>query len=202
MFAFLTRSRRPVPPRRFVRPVLERLETRFCPSAALTLNYAFTSGNNVNLSGNLTGAANNANQTVQFSGVASGSATTDANGHFSVTLPAAQLGTESAFVPAQMSNVAQVAITALAPAITNFTAIQEEAGVWEFKGTVTGTPDPAGMIITFGGLSALAGQTTTVAANGTFDFSFFLNGQTGNATAVTTDWWNRTSNTATDLVST
>ncbi len=197
MFGLLTRARRcPTPAVRSFRPRLERLETRFCPTTSLSLsmNYACTSQNNVNFTGHLSGAPVEAGQTITISGGGvNTTATTDANGNYSVTVPVTQLGNVSAVYMSglQMAS-AMVNVNPAAPDITGFNAIQEPGGYWEFKGTVAGTPDPGGMTITFGGVPTVQGLTTTVAADGSFDVVFQLGGQTGVVSATTTDWWGRT----------
>jgi hypothetical protein len=172
-------------------------------TAGLTLNYAYTSGNNVTFSGQLTGAPSDAGQTITLGGYGgTTTATTDANGNFSVTVAVTQLGIVTAgYAPGgqQQPVTASVTVNPMAPAITGFTVIPESGGYWEFEGTVTGTPDPQGMTINLGGLSSLQGQTIAVAANGTFDECFQLNGQTGTVMASTTDWWGRTANASEGL---
>jgi hypothetical protein len=205
MFGLLTRSRRsPLAPRSF-RPCLEGLETRCCPSA-LTLNAACTTQNNVTFSGQLTGAPVEGGQTINITGPGGlqTTATTDANGNYSVTIPVAanQLGNVMAthVWNSMMDAAASVSVNPLAPTITNFKAIQEQGGYWEFTGTVTGTPDPQGMTITFSGLPEVQGQTTTVAANGTFDVVFQLNGDAGDVNVMTTDWWGQVGTAGTSVV--
>src|SRR5947209_18357603 len=93
MFGLLPSSPRKVSslPRRRARLSLERLESRDTPSTlSLSVSYGF--GANVTLSGDLTNAPTPANQTICFSGQASGMAFTDANGHFSATVSASGLG--------------------------------------------------------------------------------------------------------------
>jgi hypothetical protein len=195
MFRFLTRTRRRTPPApRSFRPCLERLETRYCPAANLTMNFAYVSGNTVTFSGQLTGAANDAGQTINIGGYGgTTTATTDANGNYTVTVADTQLGTVYAGYGSggQMLAQASVNVNPEAPTIANFGASQESGGYWDFSGEITGTPDPGGMTITLGGLSSIQGMQITVNANGTFAEEFQLNGQTGTVGAMTTDWWGR-----------
>ncbi len=81
------------------------------------------------------------------------------------------------------------------PYISNFEVVQGPT-VWTFTGVVTDpNQDPTGLTITFGGV--LAGQTVTVADDGTFTFSMPLPGGTsGNASAQTTDTTGAQSNVA------
>jgi hypothetical protein len=195
----LTRIRRTAAPvrSRSIRPRLEELESRLCLSSGndlgLTINYSFVNQNNVKLTGTYTGS-NVVNQGITIQGQGwSASTTTDAHGSYSVTTAATKLGTVTAWVTQKPGVQAQTTLSAPVPQITNFVAIQQGSGLWEFKGTVTGTPDPAGMTITFGGLSNIAGATTTVLADGTFDVVLTVGAQQGYVTAVTTDWWSQTS---------
>jgi hypothetical protein len=194
MLGLLTRTpRRTSPARRSFRPCLERLETRFCPSS-LTMNYTYGNQNNVTFSGQLTGAPNDAGQTIMIGGYGnSTTTTTDANGNYSVTVPVTQLGTVTGayMVNGQPQTTASAAVNPAAPQITGFKAVEEPNDYYEFTGTVTGVPNPGGMTITLQGLSSVQGQTITVNANGTFSESFFMNGQTGEVGAMTMDWWGR-----------
>jgi hypothetical protein len=57
------------------------------------------------------------------------------------------------------------------------------------------------MVVRFGGLACLQGRTAVADANGYFTISVFRNaGDTGIATAVTTDWWSLTSDEAEDYI--
>ena len=68
---------------------LEALESRDCPSApTITLSATTLPGHNVQLSGTVTDS-NPANVRVSFSGVVSGSTTTDSTGQYSFTTAAA-----------------------------------------------------------------------------------------------------------------
>jgi hypothetical protein len=121
---------------------------------------------------------------------------TDSSGywHITVAIGADQFGTITAGIDDPAANHPQVTLNEPpAPTITNFQAIAQPYGVWEFKGTVTGTPDPAGMTITFGGMPDLAGKTAAVAADGTFDVYFQLDNESGTAAAITRDWWYQSS---------
>jgi hypothetical protein len=200
MFAFLTRSRRPAARSVPVRPRLEGLESRFCPSS-LTLNYSYGSQTTVNFYGQYSGGQNPANQVVTIAGSNwSVNTTTDAGGNYSRGTPVTTLGQVTASVADPASNKPTVKVNPPAPQITNFTAVQDY-GLEEFSGTITGTPNPSGMTVIFGGLSSVAGQTTTVGNNSQFSAAFNMNGQTGNVSALTTDWWGQVSNTAWDWVS-
>jgi hypothetical protein len=202
----LTRTRRPAAAVRSrpVRPWLEALESRYCPTPpvdpSLSLGFTFVNQDNVKCAGRYTGT-NVANQAISIQGQGwSASATTDANGYYSVTVAATHLGAVTATVVSSPSVQDQETLTAAVPQITNFVAIQEANGQWEFKGTITGTPDPQGMTITFGGLSNIAGNTTTVLSDGTFDVVFTLGTQEGFVTATTTDWWGQNSPQASTYV--
>jgi hypothetical protein len=200
MLAFLTRAARaaaPARPRSF-RPQLELLEQRECLST-LTLSYHFVSQNNASFDGQYSGASNVGGQTVTISGQAglSTTATTDTTGHYHSMMAVllSQFGPVTASVPDPSCNQAQVNVSALPPTIVGFSVKVLADGEMELSGSVTGTPDPQGMTITFGGNKRLAGVTATVAADGTFDIILPFT-VTGMITATTTDWWGRSSGTA------
>src|SRR5262245_45817447 len=62
-------------------------------SPTLSMSIANSTASTITLSGDVTGIDKANNSSVQFSGAASGSATTDANGHYSVTVSASMGGT-------------------------------------------------------------------------------------------------------------
>jgi hypothetical protein len=72
--------------------------------------------------------------------------------------------------------------------IVDFDAIQDEApATWLFQGQVTGG-DGSPVVITFGGLDSLEGQTANVDENGWFHLPIILqSGECGTATAQATD---------------
>jgi hypothetical protein len=200
MFGLLTRSSRPrhAAARRYVRPTLERLEDRLAPTNQLTLSVAYDPHQQVTLSGQLTGS-NTAGQVIMFGGAVKGSAVTDSNGQYSVTLQASSLGQVNAAEVAGQSNMATANLVSAIPNIT-FTASPEGNGVWLFSGTVTGAPTQ-GEVVNFGGITPLAGQSTDVNADGSFSFTCIVNeGQGGVATAQAVDWWGDSSAVAKDYV--
>ena len=145
---------------RLVRPWLEELESRFSPSSGgttgLTINYTVTTQNEMQFTGRYSSPTGVSGMTVVITGQGwSGQATTDSNGNYSVTIPVTKLGSATATVTQNSTTTtATTNVTVPPPQITNFTAIQE-GNLWEFKGTVTGTPDPQGLIISFSGFPAV-----------------------------------------------
>src|SRR5581483_5122664 len=132
---------------------------------------------------------------VYFSGAASGIAITDSNGDYSVTLTADSLGEIDAIT--MDSSFIQVARTSAtlaseAPEIEDFCYSAQPDGWYKFTGRVI-DESPAWLTVRFGGgPSSLSDQTTTVAADGSFEFWIQLNGTAsdeGTATAQVTDWW-------------
>jgi hypothetical protein len=198
MLSFLTRRRRRAAPvrSRSIRPQLELLEQRECLST-LTLSYHWTSQNNASFDGQYSGASNVAGQTVTLTGQngLSTTAKTDGNGnyHSTTAVVLSQFGPVTASISDPSCNQPQVNVSAAAPVISSFTIKMLDSGGMELSGTVTGTPDPQGMVITFSGPAGIQGLTATVGANGTFDLvlSFTV---TGSITAGTTDWWGRGTN--------
>jgi hypothetical protein len=197
MWSLLSRPRRkssPAKPLSF-RPILERLEERDCPST-ITLAASVGNDNMVTLTGQVTATPSPGGLTVQLGGVAPGSATTDANGNFSVTLAAQGSGTEYAKTTDNQSNIAQIMVQM--STITEFGFMSSSLDMFTFYGHVTG-PNVSGETVTFGGIKDLQGKTATVDANGNFMISVQLDGlsdDTGNATAMATDANGVTSNMA------
>jgi hypothetical protein len=183
---------------------LEALERRDCPSAPQIT--AFTaivqSGHMVLLSGTIIDS-NPTAALVSFGGLASGSITPDASGHFSVQENLPGLGMVSAAVKdpgGALSNPAQTMVIDAPPVIVNFRAINNGGNSWTFSGQVQ-DEDAAGMVVTLGGIPALNHVFVTVQANGSFSCTVTLQpGESGNATAVCVDAWGQTSNNATAYV--
>lgn len=138
-------------------------------------------------------------RTVQISGAVNGSVTTNADGSYSFTAPASGQGTVSVSTTdgwGQNSNTAQAPVSTAPPVINNFTATLIGNNVWTFAGQVSDV-HPAGLSVKLGGLSVLAGVTATVDSTGWFHVNVSIpSGTKGTATAVTTDGWGLTSNTA------
>jgi large repetitive protein len=173
------------------------------PAPALTLTVSYGTQHTVTLSGQVTDV-DAGSLTVTFTGVVSGSVRTQSDGSFSYTAQASGLGNIQATTVdlwSQASNTAQVAVTNTAPVISGFTAVQGVNGYWTFSGTVT-DEHPEGLVVRFGGLNSLTGQKATVQADGTFSITVQLAaGETGTASAQTTDWWGLDSNLALKYVS-
>src|SRR6266542_513177 len=89
--------------------------------------------------------------------------------------------------------------TPAAPQITSFTAVEVSTGWYRFSGTVLAS-SPEGMVVSFGGAPiSLQNVTTTVQADGTFSILVQMHTDgtdDGTATAVCTDQFGQTSNTA------
>lgn len=224
---FLSRPRqRTMPPaRRPVQLSLEFLETRDCPSGnpvtppplsgganppppvvnpAPTIQMMVTYGAQRTIT--LTGRVFDLNPgglTVNFTGVVNSSAVTGPDGSFSLTTQASTLGTVEA-VTKNAQGVASDKVTVLivsgTPTISNFAAAQGFENQWTFTGKVT-DESADGLVVSLGGLDSLQGQTIAVGADGWFRITIQLQeGETGVATALTTDWWGLTSQEAWCLV--
>jgi hypothetical protein len=161
----------------------------------LTLAVTYDAGKQVTLSGQLTNSSGPvASETINFTGVVSGTATTNSQGLYRVTLPVSSLGNVTANSADGLSNPAQYTLVGGTPVVNNFMATSEGGGVWLFTGTVTGAP-VQGEVVDFGGINALKNQHVTVNADGTFSFyATVASGQGGYASAEAVDWWGDTSN--------
>ena len=196
------RSPKSAPPRSF-RPQLERLEDRLSPSGfeMLWMNVTYQPNREVTLSGGLFSMGGPvANQTVNLGGVVNGTATTNAMGMYSVTLPVSQLGQVTAASADGMSNTAQANLVSGIPTINPFMAMPQNNGYWMLYGQVTGAP-AQGEVIQFEGIPAVAGLTCNVNADGSFvAVALIPNGQGGDVMAGAVDWWGDASNEVTTTV--
>jgi hypothetical protein len=171
------------------------------PSVQLSVTYGQNRA--VTLSGTVSDESPDG-RLVTFTGSATGTTTTAADGTFSVQLPATSLGAVQAVTTdpwGLTSAAAQVTLTNVRPQITNFSASQESGNTWTFSGTVV-DECPQGLRVQLGGLGSLTGQSATVAENGNFFLTQnLLPGERGTATASVTDWWGSASDLATRAVS-
>ena len=137
---------------------------------------------------------------VTISGVASGTATTDASGNYSLVVQASAQGTITASATdiwGLVSTVVQTNYTSQTsqpPVITSFNASLSSGGIWVFTGTVT-DQSLVGLTVT---LSGVVGGTCTVRSDGTFEYDSSLTyGAAGGAEfAKATDALGNVSNTA------
>jgi hypothetical protein len=175
MFGLLTRSprSRKLLVRRSTMLCLESLEDRLTPSGSpetITLNVTHLSGSLATCSGNLQNQNGPvANQVINLTGAVQASTRTDSQGNYSVTLQAPQVGQEDTTSADGLSNVAQCNLQGGSLTINSFSATYLGNGYWLFSGTVSGA-NSQGAVVNFSGISALQGQSTTVNADGTFNF--------------------------------
>jgi hypothetical protein len=156
-------------------------------------------GKQVSVSGSVT-AMSPGGLTVQFGGavgLATSSATTDANGNFSLVTTASSLGNLTAIVTdvwGVQSSPRGATLTVQPPQLGRLNAINLGNGEWEFIGTVTG-PDVADDKVQ---LSGLASASVAPDANGSFSAVVYIGGHPcGTEYAVATDVWGQTSNQVT-----
>ena len=152
MFRLFTRSlRSQKAAARTVSLRLERLEDRLSPSGlgfppplpppnptlpseTVTMNVTYDPNKQVTLTGHLSNSMGAiANQAINFGGAVNGAATTDAQGNYSVTLTASQLGQVTAASSDGKSNTATATLASQVPTISSFTATSEGDSVWELK---------------------------------------------------------------------
>jgi hypothetical protein len=162
------------------------------------LSIMSTHQTNVTLQGSVV-APNPAGFVVQIFGVCSSSVVTDANGQFSITLPASSLGSIYADTTDSLGQVSNIAVANLQFAPPTF----GDVGYWEQPGnflTIAGhvdVHDPQGMQVTLGGdIPALRGLTATLDANGNFQITVQVPNDQGQGAGVVsftvTDWWGQT----------
>lgn len=185
-------------PRRTLRPRLEALEARDCPALTLTYNISYGAQHALTITGHV-GGMNSSTGGVTFSGVVAGNAVINANGDFTYQGQATALGAVHAIArdtTGDQSPIVDANVTSAAPSVSNFAAQQGAGNCWTFTGRVT-DESAAGLTVRFSGLPSLQGRMAQVQADGTFSITVQLApGETGTATAQTTDWWGLTSNVA------
>ena len=152
---------------------------------SITLGGIETSAGHWTLSGTVSDA-NPANLTVNFGGALSGqTATTDANGNYSLSTTISGPATVSATVTDGLgltSNEADFAITADTPPSITLGGIETSAGHWTLSGTVSDA-NPANLTVNFGG--ALSGQTATTDAYGNYSLATTISGPATVSATVT-----------------
>ncbi len=178
---------------------LEELEPRHCPSglAITSLSAVALAGQQLQLTGTVSDA-DPASVRVSFGGVASGSATPDANGNFSYTGSASGLGTVSAWATdgqMMMSSTVSTQLTKAAPTLTLSVTYGARNSI-TLSGTVTDL-DPGARTVSFTG--ALSASTTTD-SGGNFSFTT-TSAQLGTIQAFTTDVYGQPSPNAQVTVS-
>jgi len=189
-----------------VRPFLERLEERDCPSGMPGMpglqmgpqisffNAMVMQGNTVLLAG-MVSDPNPASVCLLFSGAASGVTWADSTGFFQVQTQASALGPVFALGIDQggLFTTAQTNIVAAPPAFTTFTIMQSGPNC---AVTIMGqVSSGAGLTVN---LSGIVTGTVITAADGTFTFSGTASG-TGEVDASVTDVWGQTGNGSAQL---
>lgn len=174
MFGTLFSSRKSVKTPRRARPSLETLEGREVP-ASLSLAVTYGHAKSITLSGTLTDHNNPSMQTINLTGKASGMTMTNAQGQFSVTVDATELGNVTATVGDASAN-ATVTLTDVTPTLT-LVADEGTSNIWSFSGEVSSTRSRLGMTIEFGGLHTLTTAPTTLTdSDGEYEYIVMLNG--------------------------
>jgi hypothetical protein len=204
MLAPCSLHRAPPPPwrSRFARPLLERLEERDTPST-VTIAVTYGTGRNVTLFGDVSGAPCNAGQMVMISGPATGQAPTDSNGHYSITLQAAGLGTVTART-GDNSASASVTLTDVAPVISDFEAIEGPDHIWTLKGDVSYSRPFDALTVFFNGQPvSITGKVTYTDGTGHFEMQITLNGtisDNGTVYAKAMDAWGTYSDPVAEII--
>jgi hypothetical protein len=139
-----------------------------------------------------------ANATITFSGIISGTTTSNSSGDYVFTASASALGTISATATNTnnvASNTAQTTLNNTAPIISNFTATA--AGItWTMAGQVA-DEWAMGLTVRVGFPGLTSPLQATVGGDDWFSVSTTVTGSPfGTATAQTTDWWGAVSNQA------
>jgi hypothetical protein len=191
MFRWSTRNKAAqAAPRNRVRLALEELESRFCPATAVmpqitSFTATILSNHMVALSGTVSDN-NPASVKLNFSGVAGGSTTANANGQFFLQTTASQLG--AIYVVAQdaqnqmFGNMAVLADSGAT--ITGLTITQGGGRTVTVQGQVNAA-SPGGLTVT---LSGVVSGTAITNASGQFTFTGTAR-SLGQISASVTDVW-------------
>jgi hypothetical protein len=178
-----------------VRPFLERLEERDCPSAPqitapqiTAFDATILQGQTVLLAG-MVSDPNPGSVSLSFNGVAAGSTWADSTGRFQLQTQASALGTVYAIGcdgDGQWSNNAQANLSVAAPTFSNLMVMQSGANrAITISGQVS-----SGLGLTVS-LSGIVTGTATTGINGVFTFSGTASGL-GQVNASVTDVWGQT----------
>ena len=181
---------------RFVRPSLESLEARDCPSTITLAVTGYFANRGVSCAGVLTGDAPNAQVQLYINGQAWCYTTTDADGNWRTSAQAPAPGKITAKAVDGSSDVASAMLAASpAPEIDQFGAVEAPGNWWTFSGHVK-DDNYQGEVVRFTAprLSFINGQSTTVDASGNFSITVQnSNGQTGTVYTEAVNWWGLTS---------
>jgi len=159
-------------------------------------------GNTVEIMGWVMDDENPEGLTVSISGVATGTATVDEFGSFTLIANVSALGTIHATVvdAGGLSGTGELSYTDARPEITMFQVQQMTDTQWMITGTVADEATE-GLVVVFGG-DLPSGLTAVVEWDGTFECHFTWNNppSLGLATAVVDDVWSQTSDVAQDVI--
>lgn len=141
---------------------------------------------------------------VTLSGVVSATVTTTSTGMFTYSGTASSLGaiTASAVDCWGLTGSASATLTNAAPSIVNFQAVSVINNTWTIEGRVI-DEFASGLIVHLTStIAALNGVDMTVDSSGWFSYTVQLQpGDTGDLSAITTDWWGVQSTTANTSIS-
>lgn len=124
---------------------------------------------------------------ISITGKVTATGAPDANGHFSITATATELGdvTVKAIDPWALEDVDVGTITSNAPAIVDLVVEQDGLGYWFIRGRIV-DEFPAHLTVYFGGV--LEGYSQTADHRGIFEFTVYSPEQ-GDAYVSAYDWW-------------
>lgn len=184
---------------RRIRPCLEQLETRDCPSAAVitSLSAVSTNGQTVQISGTVQDESPGG-CVVQTTGAASIAIQVNADGTFTATVPVSSVTVVQAKATDPQGLISDPVETKvdLPPQILNFVGTHGTGNYWTFTGKVV-DESPLTCHVQLGGVTALQTATVQINADGTFAVTVEMPPTTWVATAQATDALGQVSNIAT-----
>jgi hypothetical protein len=153
---------------------------------------AYLSQRQVRLTGHVTDT-NPGGLPVTFTGMVTGTTTTDANGDYTLVATAIGLGpvlVSTVDSGGLASNTTQVTLTSAAPEIDSMTATCIVNNLWTIRGHVI-DESAGGLTVVLEGLQSLPNVMVTVRDDGSFSYTWQLANpnETGTVVAQTTDWW-------------
>lgn len=183
--------------------MLERLETRDCPSSLgpliMSLDISATNvGKQVEISGTVEDPIDPGSVCLNFSGVASGQVWTNPIGAFDYFTTATSLGDISAIAVNSdgYASLPRSATLTVPPPILGLSVAYGTQRNVTLSGTVV-AGQPGGLTVSFSGQ---VGGSTTTSANGNFSYSAQASGL-GTVTATVTDVWGQTGTSQITLTS-
>src|SRR5262249_5153297 len=154
--------------------------------STVTLSVTYNLGHSITMSGQLSGAPNNAFQQIALGGMTVGYTTTNSNGQFSATMMPGGLGVVTARKADGTSNTATFQLPDMPPQLQSFDATEGLGDVWTIEGSATYFRQFDSLMVYFGGTPvSITGRGTSTDSSGHFSFTVSLNHSSSDNGTVT-----------------